>query len=460
MAQTGEKLTDSELDFFHDQTRSNWVRLQTLVVVRWVAIIGQIIAVFFAVRSVGLSLPIGLLSVTIGLSVLVNLLFLFLFPASKRLSERDATLILLFDLLQLGCLLFLTGGLNNPFSLLILAPVIIAANVLRLRSVLLIGGIAISVISALGFSFLPLTNDSGHLFALPGLFRFGFWTALVIGVVFLGVYSWLVTTEISTMGEALLATRLALAREQKLTDLGGVVAAAAHELGTPLATIKLASSELVDDLKGQDDLQQDAMLIHEQTERCRDILQSMGRAGKDDRQMRLAPIESVLREAAEPHMERGIDIRFHISEDTDQPMILRRSEIIHGLRNLIQNAVDFASGEVQIRANWREESITVWITDDGNGYPPQIIGRIGDPFVSLRKRTQDRQNRPVYSGMGLGLFIAKTLLERTSAELDFSNGDPALGQGAIVRVKWSRSAIEPNPGEQRGALGENQPISA
>jgi two-component system sensor histidine kinase RegB len=242
------------------------------------------------------------------------------------------------------------------------------------------------------------------------------------------------------------------------------VAAAAHELGTPLATIKLASSELMDELKDKKELLEDAILIRDQADRCRDILQSMGQAGKDDQHMRNAPASEVIREAAEPHLDRGVEIIFEIKlkskEDISHPVIQRRPEIIHGLRNMIQNAIDFADSKVWIVLSWSEVDIKITISDDGPGFPVQMISRIGDPFVSYRKPSSVRGKQPEYEGMGLGLFIAKTLLERTNAKLNFSNGatNPNMGaetadrMGAIVEIFWSRADIE----RKTNFSGENE----
>ena len=209
-----------------------------------------------------------------------------IFPENQRLSDRDAMLTLLFDLSQLSFLLFLTGGLNNPFALLILAPVTISATALTVRSTSILGVLAVAMITLLGLFHVPLTLQSGDILQLPPMFLIGFWMAITIGIVFLSAYARRITSETHSMSQALLATQMALAREQKLTDLGGVVAAAAHELGTPLATIKLVSTELVDELGDHPQLAEDAKLIRDQADRCRDILRYMGQAGKDDLHMR------------------------------------------------------------------------------------------------------------------------------------------------------------------------------
>jgi len=410
-----------------------------------------------------LQLETSLCFLAIGVSVLGNLIAMFAFPESKRLSEFENFLMVMFDLLQLGFLLYLTGGLHNPFSLLLLGPVIISANVMGLRSTLIVGGTAIVLVTLLGEFHLPLKTEQGFILRIPDVFLFGNWAAMVIATVFIGAYSLRISSEIQSMSDAVSATNMALSREQKLTDLGGVVAAAAHELGTPLATIKLTSSELMEELDDQPELREDAVLIRQQADRCRDILRDMGRAGKDDLHLRQAPISSVIQEAAEPHVFRGKTLHFDERPGEDgsfqQPSILRKPEVIHGLRNLIQNAVDF-------EVVWTGSLISIRILDDGRGFPPHIIGRIGDPFVRRRRVDSDRKARPGYEGMGLGLFIAKTLLERSGAELSFANGtDPRLKRrtspdqrGAVVEVIWPRSKIDAQMNPDAAPLGANRPI--
>ncbi|SLN33257.1 sensor histidine kinase RegB [Pseudooctadecabacter jejudonensis] len=456
-----------EAEVFQNENRSNWLRMRTLVVLRWFAIAGQIGAVLAALYIYNLTLEVGLIAVVIGAPILVNLFSVFLYPENRRLSESEADLLIGFDLVQLGFLLYLTGGLNNPFALLILAPITVASTILPLRSSLILGGMALVVVTVLRFFNIPIMTENGAPLLLPEIFVFGFWLSLVIGVVFVGIYARQVTQETLSMGEALVATQMALAREQKLTDLGGVVAAAAHELGTPLATIKLVSSELMDELESGSDLQDDAKLIRDQADRCRDILRSMGRAGKEDHLLRQAPIETVVREASEPHLDRGkvVDIETLPPENgpVRQPDIFRRPEVIHGLRNLVQNAVDFAHATVRIEISWSDTIISVRISDDGSGFPQSVLGRIGDPFMRRRRLSETRSQRPGYEGMGLGLFIAKTLLERSGATLGFANGGAralsGLRGGAIVSVQWPRPAIEAGAETSRGALGQNTPIT-
>lgn len=461
---------DPSLSLFTQDLRSGWIRLRTLLLLRWLAILGQTITVVVASFVLGLRVELGLSFLAIGSSVLSNMIAMTVFPPNQRLRDWDAMLTLLFDLTQLSFLLFLTGGLNNPFALLILAPVTISATALTLRSTVILGGMSVLLITLVAFYHIPLREADGTVMDLPVMILIGFWIAIVIGIVFLSIYARRVSLEVYTMSRALLATQEALAREQKLTDLGGVVAAAAHELGTPLATIKLVSTELAEELEGNPDWAEDARLIREQADRCRDILRDMGRAGKDDLHMRTAPFSAVVREAAEPHQDRGIAVHFDFSAEdgSAQPVIHRRPEIIHGIRNLVQNAVDFASADVWVDGRWQDGEIRLSLADDGAGFPPDLLGHLGDPFLSRRKGPRDLSQRPGYEGMGLGLFIAKTLLERSGATITFRNGsDPFLledesgaRRGAVVDVTWPASAITRDAGAAKGPLGLNRQIQA
>jgi two-component system, sensor histidine kinase RegB len=448
------------------ETRSDWVRLRTLILLRWTAVVGQIAAIGFASLAYGMQLPLIPCFLVIATSVVANIIAIYVFPENRRLTEQQALLMLLFDLAQLSFLIFLTGGLTNPFALLVLAPVTISASALSLRTTVWLGGIAILLITINAFVNFPLRYADGSIFAVPSLFAFGFWLSIVIGILFLALYSRRVAIEIHSMSDALLATQMALAREQKLTDLGGVVAAAAHELGTPLATIKLTSTELMRELSDHPDLKNDAQLIRDQADRCRDILRSMGRAGKDDRHLHQAPLGALLREAAEPHSGRGKTLIFSLAPGprggAREPTILRSPEVIHGLRNLIQNGVDFARSTVWIDGEWTDRSVLIRIADDGTGYPPHLFGRIGDPFVGRQRSKADRR-RKGYEGMGLGLFIAKTLLERSGASIGFANGaeeasapgEATQKSGAIVECLWP---LERLVVPRDRPLGENKRI--
>ncbi|WP_108500907.1 ActS/PrrB/RegB family redox-sensitive histidine kinase [Paracoccus indicus] len=417
------------------------IRMRTLVLLRWFAIGGQMAAVIVA-WFMGVGFVKAPVIALIATSIIMNC-WLFFRPA-KRTSPRHAVLQLSFDLVQISALMWLTGGMANPFALLVLAPVTIAAASLNGRQVMALGLATVALISFAAVFGLSLREPDGDILQMEPILQVGHWVALVIGVVFFAGYAHRVTAELSDTANALFATQMALSREQRLQHLGGVVAAAAHEMGTPLATIKLIAGELADELQDDPDLHADALALRESADRCARILRSMGQAGKDDLHMRAAPLRAVLEDAASPHADRGPVIEIL----AEGPVIRRDPAIIHALRNLIQNAVDFAESRVVIETQVTANALTVTVRDDGPGYPPHLLSRIGDPYLSRRSEVQ----RGSYEGMGLGLFIAKTLLERSGARLTFANGGP----GAIVSVRWPLDRIR---SEDRAPLSENPHIA-
>ncbi|MDN5567304.1 MAG: ActS/PrrB/RegB family redox-sensitive histidine kinase [Paracoccus sp. (in: a-proteobacteria)] len=440
LSKADDHLTEAMLT--DDTPYAEPIRMRTLVLLRWFAIGGQMAAVIVAwCMGVGfVKTPVILLIAT---SITMNL-WLFLRPP-KRTSPGRAVLQLGFDLVQISTLMALTGGMANPFALLVLAPVTIAAASLNGRQVMALGLATVALISIAAVFGLSLREPDGDILRMEPILQVGHWVALVIGVVFFAGYAHRVTAELSDTSNALFATQMALSREQRLQHLGGVVAAAAHEMGTPLATIKLIAGELADELQDDPDLHADAIALRDSADRCAAILRSMGRAGKDDLHMRAAPLRAVLEDAASPHADRGPLVEII----ADGPVIRRDPAIIHALRNLIQNAVDFAESRVVIETQVTKTTLSVTVRDDGPGFPPHLLSRIGDPYLSRRSEVQ----RGSYEGMGLGLFIAKTLLERSGARLSFSNGGP----GAIVSVRWPIDRIR---SQDRLALSQNPHIDS
>lgn len=474
-------MPDSEQhSIFHMRARGDWVRLRTLVMLRWMAIIGQIAAVAVATEVLGYQLPLPMCALVISASVSVNIIAHIVHPAEKRLSERGTLMSLFFDLAQLVTMLMLTGGLNNPFAVLIIAPVTIAATALRMRPTLALGGVALLSIPLMAVLYVPLIASDGTELLVPGIFRHGFAASLAISLIFLGLYARRVTVEGYAMSEALSATQLALAREQRLSAIGGIAAATAHELGTPLATIKLVAAELADDLKSHPEWSEDAALIRSEADRCAAILADLREGARDDSHVKQAPISSVIEEAARPHANRGKQLIVRINgvesdaAGDDQPLVARTPELIHGLRNAIQNAVDLARGHVWIDADVYADDLRIAVGDDGPGFKPDILPRLGEPYVSSRIRGSRAARSVGYEGMGLGLFIARTLLERTGATLSFANGSDGRGQGkadsqpddpalvhppgAIIEMVWPTHALIVPKDESRRALGRNPRI--
>ncbi|WP_245726964.1 ActS/PrrB/RegB family redox-sensitive histidine kinase [Paracoccus isoporae] len=423
------------------------IRRRTMVLLRWVALAGQMAAIILA-WLIGVHFAV---QPAIGVVVIGGLLNLLMTVTPVRVSQRGATWQLVFDLAQIALLIGLTGGLSNPFALLVLAPVTIAATALQNRQTVLIGAATAVMISLAGWFALPIHHPTLDLSMSP-ILQLGHWVAILIGVVFFAGYARRVAGELATTGDALFATQMALAREQKLQHLGGVIAAAAHEMGTPLATIKLIAAELRDELGSalpdRDDLAEDAATLAASADRCSAIMRSMGRAGKDDLKLHAAPLLTVLQEASEPHAQRGKQVVFHLNAEPPAPSIIRDAGIIHGLRNIIQNAVDFAASRVDVVAFWDEEVMQIRVRDDGPGFPATMLGRLADPFP-VSRRSQD--GRDGYEGMGLGLFIARSLLESGGARMRLSN----TGGGAQVDVTWPIDRIR---ADDRAPLRENPKI--
>lgn len=412
--------------------------MRTLVILRWAAIAGQLAAVIVA-WSIGIRFAIWPVLMLIAFSALMNS-WLLAGPWS-RVSPDRAAAQLGFDMVQISLLLWLTGGPSNPFALLVLAPVTIAATALPRRQTVSIGA-ATAVLVSMAFWFAaPLRLADGQILAVPPLLALGHWVAVLIGIVFFAAYSYRVVGELTVTSNALFSTQMALVREQRLQHLGGVVAATAHELGTPLATIKLIAGELADELSGRPDLDGDLAELRREVDRCGTILRAMGQAGKDDLLLHSAPLRVMLQEAVGVHADRGPLVVI----TAKGPDVRRDPGVIHALRNLIQNAVDFAAAEVTITAGIVADRLIVTIADDGPGYPAPLLARLGDPYPAPRRNVSQR---PGYEGMGLGLFIAKTLLERSGAAVVFANGGP----GATVSVTWPLDAIA---ADSRRALGIN-----
>ena len=441
-----------------DFDRNDLVFLRTLTNLRWLAIIGQTIAVFIGVRVINLELSIVYCTLLIFTSFSLNFFSLLSFPNTKRLSENSTLIVLMFDLFQLSSLLFLCGGLTNPFSVLILAPVAISATLLSLVRTTFLSTTAVILVSILSYIHIPLKLADGSFLILPKIIMFGIWVALVITIVFISAYAWRVKKDVTRINQLLLATKLALEREQKLTALGGVVAAAAHELGSPLTTIKLVSSELLEELSiksKKDSTIEDLELIKSQAERCKKILRNMATDVTGSSQILSVPIIALVKEACLPFQDRGKQIIFSLNNlehrgkkvKEDQIVIRRSSEIIHGLRNIIQNATDFSKKDVFIDISWSSTDIKISIKDDGPGFPEGLISKIGEPFIKSKiNGSLIDSSRPEYESMGLGLFIAKTLLERSGAALVFKNycfkDDGNLSSGAEVTSVWKRKVFE------------------
>lgn len=413
------------------------VRLRTLVLIRWAAVAGQLFTVATVHWGLGFSLPILPVGGAIALSALLNLAVSLGRPASARIDDREATFFLVFDILQLAILLYLTGGLINPFALLLLAPVAIGATILSLASNIALSLLTIVCISVLGMVHEPLPWSGTSAPQLPDIFQAGVWAGLSLTVLLITLYGWRLAEEGRQMADALAAAQAALAREQRMSALGALAAAAAHELGTPLSTITVVAKEMLHEVEADDPLREDVELLSGEVDRCRSILARLTIDPAEDVSdaYTLVPLPALIEAAAQSNRREGISMTFESGPlgegvPTTAPIQVRSPEVMQGVGNIIQNAASFARHEVHIATRWTTEWAEVEVSDDGPGFSEALLDELGTPFISTRQGEEGH--------MGLGVFIAKTLLERTGATVTFGNRAAGRG-GAAVSVRW------PNP---------------
>lgn len=412
------------------------VRLRALVLIRWGAVAGQLFTAAIVHWGLGFTLPLLPVGGAIVLSALLNLAVSLGRPASARIDDREAAIFLAFDVVQLAVLLYLTGGLTNPFALLLLAPVAIGANVLSLGSNVALSLLTIVSIALLGLFHQPLPW-LGRPPEFPEIYQAGVWVGLTLTALLITLYGWRLAEEARQMSDALAATQAALAHEQRLSALGALAAAAAHELGTPLSTIAVVAKEMLREVEADDPLREDVELLAAESDRCRSILArlSVDPAGDVSDAYTLVPLPALIEAAVQNSRHEGITITFEAGPagegaPTTAPIQVRSPEIMQGMGNIVQNAVSFARHEIHISTRWSTEWSEVEVSDDGPGFSEALLDELGTPFISTRQGVEGH--------MGLGVFIAKTLLERTGASVAFGNRGGGRG-GATVVVRW------PNP---------------
>lgn len=438
--------TDIEVAALRPQ---NLLRQRTLVRLRWFAIAGQTAVTLFVVYGLGFELPLLPIGLAILVAVLVNLWTIWTQPLANVLKPNELMSHLTFDSIQIGLILSFAGGILNPFAVWLILPTTLAAFALE----------AWRAATVLAVIILVLTVNTLFHFPMPGgyepprIYVFGTWTALMLGVGFTAAYARQVSVAQSKLTTALEATQAVLSREEKLTAVGGLAAAAAHELGTPLSTILLTAREMEPELEGH--LKEDAQLLVSQTQRCQRILTRLSEVGsEEDARHAELTLEEMLHAAAKPFLQQAsptVRIVFDPDSASAPPERLRRQPaIIYGLRTLIENAVKFAEETLLIRAKWDAEELTILIEDDGPGFPPDVLKRLGEPFA--RQGSARYQNGR--HGLGLGFFIAKTLLERSGAALDFGNGRSL--PGAWVEISWPITDLYV---EEKSDIAEKEEVS-
>jgi len=423
------------------------LRLHTIVRLRWFAVLGQLLAVSIVHFVLEFEFPFSLCLLLIAASAWLNVFLSVRYPARFRLGATFATVMLAYDILQLVALLYLTGGIENPFVVLIVGPVTVSAATLPPINTVFLGGLALLSTALLTATHWPLPWYPNVMISLPLIYKIGQLAAIIATILFLALYVWRLSKEARQMSAALTATELVLAREQKLHALDGLAAAAAHELGTPLATIILVTSELQKEIEPNTPLAEDVALLRSQAERCREILQKLTRQPSEQDPLHATlSVSQLLDEAAEPYRNgKAIEITCRPFDGvsgpaTKEPVGERRPGLIYGVGNIVENAVDFANSKVEITARWDERTLEVEVKDDGPGFRPELLETLGEPYVTTRPAGTGGPGKKA-AGLGLGFFIAKTLLERSGATLTLDNRQPPE-HGAIVRISWPREVFE------------------
>jgi len=408
------------------------LNMATLVLLRWIAVAGQTATLVLVSTVFDFELPILPCALMAGALAVSNIALML--TKWRRLSEGRVALIMAFDLIQLTLLVALTGGLENPFALLLLAPVTVSATILGGRWTVIMTLIALAVVTMVAMYHLPLPwGAAAPPPDLPQTYRLGLWTALAMSIVFIATYIWTASEGTRRMSAALTASAEALAREREMSSLGTLAAAAAHELGSPLSTIALVSKDLMSSVDRDSPLYEDIELLKSQSDRCREILVGLSsrpssRAGDP---FEVMPLSSLVEISALDHIPDGIefDIAVDDSAEGPEPLAARSPEFLNGIGNFISNAGQFAKTEVEARLLWNAEAIWVLVRDDGPGFPLTVLQNLGEPYMSTRAGKDGH--------MGLGVFIATTLLETIGGRVEFRNR-----RGAEVLVYWPRDVLE------------------
>jgi two-component system sensor histidine kinase RegB len=435
------------------ETRRN-VRLDTLVRLRWLSVIGQTVAVLAVYFGFEFDLPIWACLAVITLSAWLNIALRIRFRHARRIEPDRAAWLLAFDIAQLAIMMFLTGGLQNPFAFFFLGPVLLSATALPPRMTMMLGAFAMLCATLLAFFHYPLPWTDADRPNFPDDYLLGIWLSILLAIFVIGIYARQIAEEQRQLADAFAVTELVLAREQHLSQIDGLAAAAAHALGTPLSTISVVVRELEREIGSDSPHAEDIALLREQTQRCRDILAKLNQLSGEGEPFDRMPLPTLIEEVVAPHRNFGIEIGVNLPADETTPFGARNPAILYGLGNLLENAVDFAREKVEVTADWSDDEISIIISDDGPGFAPEVMSRIGEPYVRSRRRR--RMYASDDTGLGLGFFIAKTLLERSGATLTFVNR-PFPRNGAVVTIRWARPDFEQLP---QSLDLENRTVSA
>ena len=403
----------------------------TLTILRYIAIFGQFIAINIVFYFLELEFPIIKSYVVVFIGLLTNIYLQFSVKVNQ-LKDSYASFFLLSDLIQLSVLLYLTGGILNPFSFLLIIPAIVSSTFLSMGTTIILSVITSFMLFLLTHFHLQLPGMDPSKFIVPNFYKFGILTSILIGLIFLSYFGIRFSGETKKRSEALNKLQEVIAKEYELESLGGQAAAAAHSLGTPLATISVVAKELKKELGNDKEISKDIDLLISQTKRCSEILKKISKKQiEEDSFLNLIKLEDLLEEiitSFEETSSKKIDLLN--KNDQNKINIQRTPEIIYGLRNFIGNAVKFSKSKIEVNLKSDEKMIKIEINDDGPGIPEDIINKIGEPYIKSKSKELSSN-----SGLGLGTFLGKTLLERQGANLQFKRNSK-LG-GALVVISWS-----------------------
>ena len=402
----------------------------TLTILRYIAIFGQFFAINFVFFYLKLEFPIIESYIIVFLGLATNLFLQFKIRVNQ-LKDTYASFFLLYDLIQLSALLYLTGGILNPFSFLLIIPAIVSSTFLSMGTTIILGVITSFMLFLLGHFYISLPGMDETIFYVPNFYKFGLLTSILIGLIFLSYFGIRFSGETKKRSEALNKLQEVIAKEYELESLGGQAAAAAHSLGTPLATISVVAKELKKEIGNNKEISKDVDLLISQTKRCSEILKKISKKQiEEDSFLSSIRIEDLLEEIINSFKETSSkQIELFTDEDQNKINIQRTPEIIYGLRNFIGNAIKFSKSKVQINLKSNDKIIEIKIYDDGQGIPEDIINKIGEPYIKSKSKELSSN-----SGLGLGTFLGKTLLERQGAILKFKRNSK-LG-GAQVTLSW------------------------
>ena len=407
----------------------------TLTILRYIAIFGQFLAINIVFFYLDLKFPIKESYVIIIIGLITNLFLQFKIKVNQ-LKDSYASLFLLYDLIQLSALLYLTGGILNPFSFLLIIPTIVSSTFLSMGTTIILGLITSILLFVISFTHLPLPGLDSNIFSVPNYYTIGILISILIGLIFLSYFGIRFAGETKKRSEALNKLQEVISKEYELESLGGQAAAAAHSLGTPLATISVVAKELKKEIGEDKEFSKDIDLLISQTKRCSEILKQISKKQiEEDIFISSIKFEDLLEEIINSFKETSSkEIELKVDNDQNKISIQRTPEIIYGLRNFIGNAVKFSKSKVKIYLKSDQKFIEIKINDDGPGIPEDIIMKIGEPYIKSKSKILSPN-----SGLGLGTFLGKTLLERQNAKLSFRRNSD-LG-GALVTITWDSGSF-------------------